>query len=370
MNSMLPAPPKTLGMLGDVLISALQSVSGENNTLGLAKKRSVCVILIDGLGSSNLKAAGAHAGFLNSKPSIPASCFFPATTSTSIVSFATGKPPWETGFIGYQIYDREAGLRRNLLNGWDSQQDAKDFQVLETVSEKAVARSVEFHTVAPGAYRDSGFTAATMRGSEFHGTKSIEERFDKAKDLLSDPREKVVYLYIPELDQIAHAQGWKSQAWLNQLEDVDGYIAKLSSELRKTSGIIVTADHGVVDVPHSSHIYLDELLSEDELLDVGGDTRSLFLYLKNQAAVEVTMVQLEADLGESCYVVNSKMIIDAGYWKENRDLDIVPDIVVMAKKEVALYHRGFAKKKSLEMIGHHGSVSQQEMSIPLITLGF
>lgn len=370
MNSMLPAPPKTLGMLGDVLISALQSVSGEKNALGLAKKRSVCVILIDGLGSSNLKAAGAHAGFLNSKPSTQASCFFPATTSTSIVSFATGKPPWETGFIGYQIYDRAAGLRMNLLNGWDSQEEAKDFQVLETVSEKSVASSIEFHTVAPSAYRESGFTAATMRGSDFHGTKSIEERFEMAKDLLADAKEKVVYLYIPELDQIAHAQGWKSQAWLNQLEDVDGYIAKLASDLRRTSGVIVTADHGIVDVPHSSQIYLDDLLGGDELLDVGGDTRSLFLYLKDQEAIESTMLQLEAALGESCYVVNPRTLISAGYWKENRDPDLVPDIVVMAKKEIALYHRGFAKKKSLEMIGHHGSISQQEMSIPLITLGF
>jgi predicted AlkP superfamily pyrophosphatase or phosphodiesterase len=370
MNSMLPAPPKTLGMLGDVLISALQSVSGEKNSLGLAKKRSVCVILIDGLGSTNLKDAGAHAGFLNSKPSIPASCFFPATTSTSIVSFATGKPPWETGFIGYQIFDRAAGVRRNLLNGWESSEDAKAFQSLQTVSEKAVDLSIEFHTVAPSAYRDSGFTAATMRGSEFHGTKSIEERFDKAKALLADGKEKIVYLYIPELDQIAHAQGWKSQAWLNQLEDVDGYIAKLTSDLRKTSGIIVTADHGIVDVPHSSHIYLDEYLNQDELLDVGGDTRALFIYLKNQEAIEATLVQLEADLGDSCYLVNPRMLIEAGYWQENRDPHLVPDIVVMAKKEFALYHRGFAKKKSLEMIGHHGSISQQEMSIPLIVLGF
>ena len=370
MSSMLPAPPKTLGMLGDVLISALQSVSGEKNSLDLPKRRSVCVILIDGLGASNLKSAGAHAGFLNSKPSISASCFFPATTSTSLVSFATGKPPWETGFLGYQIYDRAAGLRRNLLNGWNSQQEAKVFQGLETVSEKAVANSIEFHTIAPSAYRESGFTAATMRGSEFHGTKSIAERFEKAKDLLSDANEKLVYLYIAELDQIAHAQGWKSQSWLNQLEDVDGYIAKLASDLRKNSGIIVTADHGIVDVPHSSHIYLDELLSEDELLDVGGDTRALFLYLKNPEAIEATMAQLEAELGDSCYVVNPRILIEAGYWKENRDLDLVPDIVVMAKKEVALYHRGFAKKKSLEMIGHHGSISQQEMSIPLITLGF
>jgi hypothetical protein len=44
--------------------------------------------------------------------------------------------------------------------------------------------------------------------------------------------------------------------------------------------------------------------------------------------------------------------------------------LILAKKEVALYHREFAKKKSLEMIGHHGSITQQEMSIPLIAIGF
>ena len=153
-------------------------------------------------------------------------------------------------------------------------------------------------------------------------------------------------------------------------EDIDGYIAKLAADLGKANGIIVTADHGIVDVPHSSHIYIDEFLGEDELLDVGGDTRSLFLYLKNQDAAEPTMIKLEGDLGDSCYVVTPRMLIDAGFWQENKDPDLVPDVVVMAKKEVALYHRGFAKKKSLEMIGHHGSISQQEMSIPLIALGF
>jgi len=370
MSSMLPAPPKTLGMLGDVLISALQSVSGEKNSLGLPKKRSVCVILIDGLGTLNLKASGAHAGFLNSQTSVPASCFFPATTSTSIVSFATAKPPWKTGFIGYQIFDRAAGVRRNLLNGWESIEAAKQFQTLETLSEKAISTSVEFHTVAPSAYRDSGFTAATMRGSKFHGTRSIEERFDKAKELLKDSQEKIVYLYVPELDQLAHAQGWKSHAWLNQLEGIDGYIAKLYADLGKANGIIVTADHGIVDVPRTSHIYIDEFLGEDELLDVGGDTRALFLYLKHQDAAESTMIKLEGEVGASCYVVTPSMLVDAGFWQENKFPDLMPELVVMAKKEVALYHRAFAKKKSLEMIGHHGSISQQEMSIPLIALGF
>jgi hypothetical protein len=82
------------------------------------------------------------------------------------------------------------------------------------------------------------------------------------------------------------------------------------------------------------------------------------------------MSDLEIALGDSCYVVTPKELKEAGYWQENRDVQLVPDIVVMARKEVALYHQGFAKKKSLEMIGHHGSISQQEMSVPVIVIGF
>jgi hypothetical protein len=68
--------------------------------------------------------------------------------------------------------------------------------------------------------------------------------------------------------------------------------------------------------------------------------------------------------------VTPRDLIDAGYWKVGaRDL-LLPEIIVLAKKEVALYHRDFAKPKSLEMIGHHGSISSAEMAIPLLKIGF
>jgi len=370
MSSMLPAPPKSFGMLGDVLISALGSALGEPNPLNLSKKRSVCVILIDGLGSHNLKSSGAHAGFLNSRTSIPASCYFPATTATSIVSFSTGKPPWENKFIGYQVYERKTQTKRNLLTGWESGDVAREFQTLQTVSEKALEQSVEFHTVAPAAYQDSGFTAATMRGSEFHGTKSIAERFEIAKKLLADPKQKVIYLYIPELDQLAHAKGWQSQSWLTKLEDIDAEISSLANSLTKHAGLLVTADHGVIDVPHSNHVYVDQYIDKEALTDVGGDTRALYLYLADSTTTQMYVAKLQEAVGESCYVITPEELIEAGYWPKDIERDSVPDILILAKKEVALYHREFAKKKSLEMIGHHGSITPQEMSIPLIAIGY
>ena len=370
MSSMLPSPPKSLGKLGDVLISALASVRGEVNPLVLPKRRSVLVLLVDGLGLQNLKHAGAHAGFLNSRKSIEASCFYPSTTSTSLVSFATGKPPWENNFIGYQVFDRLTRNSMNLLSGWDNQSDALVFQPIQTVTELAIESGIEFHTIAPAIYQDSGFTAATMRKAAFHGISSLEERFAKAQLLLAAPEPKVVYLYVPELDQTAHAKGWRSTQWLNLLEDVDSQVSKLAAALPKNTGFIVTADHGLVDIEKHNQIYMDEFLPESELDFVGGDTRGLFIYLKDQSLTAETISKLSKTLGDTCYLLTPDELIAAGYWNAISNPSIAPDFVVLARKEVALYHRGFAKRKSLEMIGHHGSISTQEMSIPLITIGF
>jgi predicted AlkP superfamily pyrophosphatase or phosphodiesterase len=370
MSLMLPAPPKTLGKLGDVLISALASVRGEPNQLSLPKRRSILVLLVDGLGMRNIQEAGAHAGFLNSQKFIEASCYYPSTTASSIVSFATGKPPWENNFIGYQVFDRSQQKAMNLLSGWESQNDAASFQPLQTVSEQAVAAGIEFHTISPSIYKESGFTAATMRGARFHGVNSIGERFAKAQSLLSSAGSKVVYLYVPELDQTAHAKGCKSTEWLQLLEDIDSEVSKLATVLPKNSGFILTSDHGVIDIPKHNHIYLDEYLSESELDYVGGDTRGLFVYLKDSSTRDSVLGNLRQDLDESCYLVTPEDLVKAGYWKSLASSTISPDFIVLARKEIALYHRSFAKRKSLEMIGHHGSISSAEMSIPLMTFGF
>jgi predicted AlkP superfamily pyrophosphatase or phosphodiesterase len=75
------------------------------------------VILIDGLGTHNLDKAAGHARFLNSQKSSVASSWFPATTSSSISSFATGMHPVQIGFLGYQVFDRTTGEAMNLLSG-------------------------------------------------------------------------------------------------------------------------------------------------------------------------------------------------------------------------------------------------------------
>jgi predicted AlkP superfamily pyrophosphatase or phosphodiesterase len=369
---MLPSAPKSLGRLGEVLTSALASIVGESNKLGLQPKRSVCVILVDGLGAQNLRVAGAHAGYLNSQPTESAMCWFPATTATSITSFATGTSPSTNGFLGYQVYDRANQKPMNLLSGWANFEEGFKYQASQTIAEQAISKNIQMHTVAPSAYERSGFTAATMRGSVFHGMDSIEQRFEEAKNLLEEPSPKLIYLYVPELDQLAHAKGSESLAWLNLLEDLDALVKSFTLALPKSVGVLLTADHGVVDVPKSSHIYLDEVLPASSFRFVGGDTRALYLYLQEGIDLEGVKNLLRESYEGSCYLATPRELVAANYWSElsAKSENVAPDLVLFAKKRVALYHRGFAKAKSLEMIGHHGSISPEELAVPLLKFGF
>ena len=367
MSKMLPSPPKSLGMLGDVLISAFSAVQGDDNSLGFASRQSICVLLIDGLGFHNLVDAAGHARFLNSQPAHKGYCYFPSTTSTSLTSFATGRPPNETSFLGYNIFDRVAGKKMNLLSGWEDQESASAFQRLDTVSHLARNTSVSIDVVSQGTYQFTGLTAATMPHATFHVANSIEERFDKAIELLATGEQRVVYLYIPELDQTAHHLGVKSKQWLDALEAVDALTRVFVSKLPKHSGLVITSDHGVIDVAEHEKLYLDELLPEAEMLFVGGDTRGLMIYLAEQSATREYLDLLEAELGDYCYIVTPEQVAEAGYLADLGDRpEIVPDIWVIARKNVALYHRAFARPKSLYNIGHHGSISENELAIPII----
>jgi hypothetical protein len=72
----------------------------------------------------------------------------------------------------------------------------------------------------------------------------------------------------------------------------------------------------------------------------------------------------------SAVVCTPDELLNAGYWQDSllQDEDLLPDLIVLATAAVAIYHRKFAKANSLKMVGQHGALSNEEISIPLIRL--
>lgn len=366
---MLPSVPKSLGRLSDAYLSAYLALGTSDNPLKLPVKKSYLVILVDGLGVSNIKSAAGHASFLNQKLKSSKTLFsgFPATTTSSLTSLATGKANGSHAVLGHRVYDRELKQNINFLNDLGAALDPRKFQDLETISEIASSKGVTVSTIGPAEYDRSGFTMATMPNAKYISAASFEQRFKEAQRALAVPN-SLTYLYFPELDQLAHRFGSSSNQWLVAIEELDAELAKFSKTLSSSAGVVLTADHGVIDVASSRHIYLDEHECFDDLEQIGGDPRVGFLYFPAGADIEAKRKQIESSIGNVCEVVSIAELISAG-WLENLSDQaklVAPDLVLLPNSDRVVYHRGFAKARSLLMIGQHGGMSQLEWEVPLL----
>jgi hypothetical protein len=366
---MLPSVPNSFGRLSEAYLSAFLALDGKSNPLSLPARQSYLVVLVDGLGVANIKAAGGHAGFLNQKLNASKSLFsgFPTTTATSLASFATGKQSGEHAFIGYRVFDREASKPINLLNDLGAEFLPQKYQDLQTISEQAAEAGKNVLTVGPGEYEASGFTQATMPASKYLAAKTLQERFEIARAEISKPG-ALVYLYIPELDQLAHRFGTQSQNWLNTIEDLDSVLAAFTKSLPKSAGAILTADHGVIDVAQTSHVYLEQFESMQDLAMIAGDPRVGFLYFAAGIDLVAKREALQADLGSLVEVVTVRDLVDAGWYQplSQSAQKVAPDLILLPKGDRVVYHREFAKVKSMSMIGQHGGMSKAEWEVPLL----
>ena len=367
--SMLPSVPKSLGRLSDVYLSAYLALSTSENPLKLATRKSYLVILADGLGTANIKGAGGHASFLNQKLRSAKSLFsgFPATTTTSLTSMATGIANGNHAVLGHRVYDRQLKQNINFLNDLGGELDPAKYQDLETISERASTQGVTVSTIGPAEYDRSGFTMATMPASKYISAESFKDRFRQSQKALAVAN-SLTYLYFPELDQLAHRFGAGSTQWLNAVEDLDSELAKFAAALPSNSGAVLTADHGVIDVAMDRHIYLDEFECFVDLEQIGGDPRVGFLYFESGTDVKTKEIEIEREIGGMCDVVTVSELVQAGWLAKPsaQALEVAPDLVLLPKSDRVVYHRGFAKSRSLLMIGQHGGMTQAEWEVPLI----
>jgi hypothetical protein len=146
----------------------------------------------------------------------------------------------------------------------------------------------------------------------------------------------------------------------------------LAAKVASNVGLLVTADHGVVDVAQANHVYLDDMAYlDDQLMGVSGDPRAPYLYLKDSDTLPEISSLLSESFGESAAVVTPAELVELHYWSASilEDRDVLPDLVILALENIAIYHRGFAKPASLRVIGQHGSITEQETKVPTLRLG-
>ncbi len=353
--------------LADVLPSVLGAlgVSGEHNSLGLPASRRYCVLLIDGLGWNLLQAHPAQTPYLGSLSGRAITVGSPATTATSLTSFGTGLPPGRHGVFGYTTRIPGGTTLLNALQ-WDPSVDPVAYQPHPTLFERAVRAGVAVTVVGRRRFRNSGLTTVGLRSSGFRGADSLGERVAAAAaGAEGDP--SLVYVYDGDLDFTGHKAGCTSAAWRHQLAIVDRFAEELDDALPAGTVLIVTADHGMVDIDPADRVDVDEnaALREGVAL-VGGEARFRHVYADDGAAADV-VAAWRSVLGDRAVVLSREEAV-AGDWfgaVEGRVLDRIGDVVVAVNGNCAVEMRSVFPVEAT-LIGLHGALTEDEMLVPLL----
>lgn len=375
---MLSASKSARFSLADVLTSCLAATEAQGNALSLPVADKAVVLLVDGLGATSLKASAGHARTLAPllNATTTAVSGFPTTTATALASLATGKPAGEHGLVGYEVLDVVHDRVVNQLTGWDDRLDPSTWQRSRTVFELAADASVPAFAVGVERYRSTGFTQAVLRGAEYRAGVSIEERLAVVRGILDSHERALVYVYVPELDQAAHKHGWQSVSWTDRLEELDAAVHAFSTGLGRREGLILTADHGIVDVADHNHILFDaDLRMLDGIRHIAGEPRCLQLHFEPDASdslrERVTALWRQSEESRAWVATRDEAIAD-GWFGASVHPEVAPrigDLLVAARKAIAYYDGRDEQRSGRTMVGQHGSLSREELLVPVLRFG-
>ena len=370
---MLPAPKSDAASLADVLKSSWEAIRGEPNRLGLPPVDNAVVLLVDGLGADQLKSRSGHArtmaSALTSKSVIESG--FPTTTAAALASLTTGVSSGQHGLVGYTVLDAAHDRVVNQLSGWDDRLDPATWQLSPTLFERAAAQGIDAIAVGPARYVDSGFTHAVLRGARYLPAATIADRMQRALDEVKASGRHLIYLYVPELDQAAHAHGADSAEWIRALETTDGALAALTAGLGRRDGLLVTADHGLLDIPQHNHVLLEDGPLLNGVRFVAGEPRCLQLHLEPGVDAEGVAARWREAEGARAWIATRDEAVAAG-WFGTVAPEVLPrigDVIVAARKAVAYYDARVTGPNGRSMVGQHGSWSPAELRVPLLRFG-
>ncbi|MGV8910401.1 MAG: alkaline phosphatase family protein [Propionicimonas sp.] len=365
----LPAVPAYgVSTLADLLPSfgAHLGVPGADDVLGLPDAHRYLLVLIDGLGWHQLNDHAAQAPFLAGLAERWITAGVPSTTATSITSIGTGLPPGGHGIAGYSFWYPPARTVLNTLR-WPADLSGLDVQPQLTYLERLAGAGVRTSTIAPAHFAGSGLTTAALRGPAFLpvlNERDWRRRVELAVQATATGERTFGYFYERQLDHAGHVHGMGSPQWLTELAAADALAAALRAALPDDVRLVITGDHGMVNVPADRRLVVED--EPDLLADVtalAGEGR--FRQLMTLRPVEVAR-RWQERLGQGAWVRTRAEAFEEGWFGEvqPRLADRFGDVLVAMADDGAVMTRTLPRE--LDLVGMHGSLTPAELAVPLL----
>ena len=329
-------------------------------------------VMCDGLGMNLIERLPPDA-FLRRSLAVEMRSVFPSSTAPALTTIATAAYPARHAVPTWWTYLPDAGLTTTIL------------KYVERYSERPLAEfGVARNDVYPMPSALAGATHDVMAFTPSYIADSVTTSYlyadgpVAAYEHLRDASAAIVArvdtagrptysnLYIPYVDAAEHEHGVFSTPVRKSVEQVDHALEKLAVALSGRARLIITADHGLVDVPpHGKRaIKAGDALLDHLVCPPSGEPRIPIFHVK-PGRTDAFVKMFEREYGDDWALVATDAAHELGlFGLEPFDAIARPrfgDFVAIADGARELAYG--MKPEGLH--GSHGGMTEAEMRIPL-----
>ena len=384
-------PATVAALMGGELPGALPSLPKELWTGWRPGLQRIVLVILDALGYRALQRMLARGegqvfhGVAQAGCMLPLTSVFPSTTSAALVSFRSGRPPAEHGWLAYTMYLRELGIaanaillcpvwtrRSDLLLEWGL--DPEGLVTVPSLAERLAATGILTRAVFFSGFRNTGFSKMLYRGvGESRGHRHASDLWVHLRHVLADTRGQRAFItaYWSGLDTLAHAYGPHTDLWEAEFRSVSHllareFLAQVPTQDREGTLLLITADHGQIHIPPEQILTVKQEpeLSQHLMVPIMGESRAAFVYPRPGRAGDIRDY-LQAAYPDGFVVLDSVEALEAGLMGKpitDETYARAGELLVLPRADRAIQQT----QPPVSLIGRHGGLSQEEMLVPLL----
>ncbi|MBS0630010.1 MAG: alkaline phosphatase family protein [Verrucomicrobia bacterium] len=310
---------------------------------------------------------------------------FPSTTAAHVTCINTGLLPVQTGIYEWFIYEPKLNdIIAPLPFSYAGDRkpgtlplDPKDLFPRETLYHRLAERGVTCSAFQSQTVANSPYSQSVLNGATVYGYKKSSQAFEMILSTLQKGK-TYSFFYFGDIDAIGHRKGIHSTEFAKTVEKIWAEIDNFIQKLPPKSALLITADHGMVEVDPNQTYYLNKKIpniakylqfgQRDKPLAPAGSCRDFFLHALPESLPELKEI-LGLFLKEKGEIYETEKLLEAGLFGKIMPtanfLSRVGNLVILPYRGEAVWW--YEKDRFQQnFYGAHGGLTRGEMEIPFL----
>lgn len=339
------------------------------------KYKNIVLLVLDGMGEHILKDISPN-GFFSQNDIDCLTSVYPSTTTASLTTYYSGKPPYETGWIAWSQYFKEYGRAIDMLRHRESYKGDSLDDVKMNVYEKIINYKTIFDQIEEANPKIKAYeimpTYSEKKSKRSIRADTIDEIVSSIELLCDNKEDKFIMAYSDNPDGILHKYGTDSKEAKDFVLMAEEKISNMCNNLNDDTIVIISADHGHKNIEKAYTLLDYPEIQECLIMPASLESRVVTFWVKENMRGEFEE-RFNKSFKDEFYLMTKEEFLNdkhfLGYGEKHPKIDdfIGNYIALSISTSIIRLETFLAEGKKVKKSTHCG-LTKEEMEVPLIVI--